>query len=449
MSPPPNGPTSGASPIPPNAPPQPKVAPEALALRAKPRPVTRLSRRALILLGSVSALTVGGLAIWALGVQHGGGTPPQELYSTDRKPIAESLRTLPGDYGSLPKTALPTGVPPLGPPLPGDLGRPFLRAQQEQGAPVTATTTPAGPTAAEQAAAAERERLRQEAEAARRGALFAQVRQKSLDQSAPESAVAGSTAPPNPFSPLPGSTEPTPPSEAASRNGQDRKSAFLNHTPDTKVYASGRLQTPASPFQVMAGTIISAAMVTGLNSDLPGQAIATVTEPVYDTVTGKTLLIPQASRLLGTYDAQVSYGQSRVLLVWTRLIMPDGSSIVLDRLPGADTKGFAGLEDETNKHWGKLLAGAALSTLLGVGAELGSQNSGLGGTGQQTVVVATSRSAEESVNQVGQQLTRRNLNVQPTLTVRPGFPVRVIVNKDLVLRPYVGASAIGAAGLRP
>ncbi len=228
-----------------------------------------------------------------------------------------------------------------------------------------------------------------------------------------------------------------------------RSRAFLNATTDTKICASGRLQTPASPFQVMAGTIIPAAMVTELNSDLPGQAIATVTKSVYDTVTGKSLLIPQGSRLLGTYDAQVSYGQSRVLLVWTLLIMPDGSSIVLDRLPGADTKGFAGLEDETDNHWGKLLAGAALSTLLGVGAELGSQNSGLGGTGQQTVVVATSLNAEESVNQVGQQVTRRNLNVQPTLTVRPGFPVRVIVNKDLVLRPYGAAGTIRAAGVRP
>jgi len=449
MSPPPNGPPAGAPPIQPNIPPQPKVAPEALALRAKPRPVTRLSRRALILLGAVSALTVGGLAIWALGVQHGGGTPPQELYSTDRKPIAEGLRTLPGDYGSLPRPALPVGVPPLGPPLPGDLGRPFLRAQQEQGAPATATTMPAGPTTAEQAAAVERERLRQEAEAARRGALFVQVRQKSVDQSTVEPAVAGATTPPNPFAPLPGSAETARPDEAASQNGQDRKSAFLNVATDTKIYASGRLQTPASPFQVMAGTIIPAAMVTGLNSDLPGQAIATVTEPVYDMVTGKTLLIPQGSRLLGTYDAQVSYGQSRVLLVWTRLIMPDGSSIVLDRLPGADTKGFAGLEDETDNHWGKLLAGAALSTLLGVGAELGSQNSGLGGTGQQTVVVATSRSAEESVNQIGQQVTRRNLNVQPTLTVRPGFPVRVIVNKDLVLRPYAGVGPVRAPGVSP
>ena len=449
MIPPPNGPASGAPPIPPNVQPQPKVAPEALALRAKPRPVTRLSRRALILLGSVSALTVGGLAIWALGVQHGGAPAPQELYSTDRKPIAEGLRTLPGDYGSLPKSALPAGVPPLGPPLPGDLGRPFLRARQEQGAPVTATTTPAGPTTAEQAAAAERERLRQEAEAARRGALFVQVRQKSVDQPTVEPAVAVATTPPNTFAPLPGSAESARQDEAASQNGQDLKSAFLNAVPDTKIYASGRLRTPASPFQVMAGTIIPAAMVTGLNSDLPGQAIATVTEPVYDTVTGKTLLIPQGSRLLGTYDAQVSYGQSRVLLVWTRLIMPDGSSIVLDRLPGADTKGFAGLEDETDNHWGKLIAGAALSTLLGVGAELGSQNSGLGGTGQQTVVVATSRSAEESVNQVGQQVTRRNLNVQPTLTVRPGFPVRVIVNKDIVLRPYGGTVASQSGGRTP
>ena len=447
MSLPPSGPPNGAPPIPPNVPPQPKVAPEALALRAKPRPVARLSRRALILLGSVSALTVGGLAIWALDVQHGGGTPPQELYSTDRKPIAEGLRTLPGDYGSLPRSALPTGVPPLGPPLPGDLGRPFLRAQQEQGAPVVTPTAP-GPTAEEQAAAAERERLRQEAEAARHGALFVQVRQKSADQPAAEAAVAGPTSPLNPFAALPGSAESARPDEVASQNGQDEKSAFLNAATDTKIYASGRLQTPASPFQVMAGTIIPAAMVTGLNSDLPGQAIATVTGPVYDTVTGKTLLIPQGSRLLGTYDAQVSYGQSRVLLVWTRLIMPDGSSIVLDRLPGADTKGFAGLEDETDNHWGKLLAGTALSTLLGVGAELGSQNSGLGGTGQQTVVVATSRSAEDSVNQVGQQVTRRNLNVQPTLTVRPGFPVRVLVNKDLVLRPY-GAVARRTGGSAP
>ncbi len=434
----------------PQVPPQTKVAPEALALRAKPRPVTRLSKRALILLGSVSALTVGGLAIWALGVNHGGGTPPQELYSTDRKPVAEGLNTLPRDYAGLPRAP----VPQLGPPLPGDLGRPFLRAQQEGGGPVTAPAAPAVPSAEEQARLAEQQRLRQEAEAAARGQIFVQVRQRTTEQQGQGEATSPTQTPTalagrDPFAPLPGSAESQRQDETFTQNGQDRKSAFLNASVDTKIYASGRLQTPASPFQVMAGTIIPAAMVTGLNSDLPGQAIATVTERVYDTVSGRTLLIPQGSRLLGTYDAQVAYGQSRVLLVWTRLVMPDGSSVVLDRLPGADTKGFAGLEDQTDNHWGKLLAGAAMSTLLGVGAELGSQNSGLGGTGQQTVVVATSRSAEESVNQVGQQVTRRNLDVQPTLTVRPGFPVRVIVNKDLVLRPYGTTTASWAEGRTP
>ncbi len=439
--------TAVPPPAAPQVPPQTKVAPETLALRAKPRAVTRLSKRALILLGSVSALTVSGLAIWALGVNHGGGTPPQELYSTDRKPVAEGLNTLPRDYAGLPRQP-PPAVPQLGAPLPGDLGRPFLRAQQEGGAPVAAPAGPTGPSPEEQARLAEQQRLRQEAEAAARSQLFVQVRQRTDQQPQTEQATATGETQRDPFAAVPGSAERQRPDETFSQNGQDKKAAFLSAPVDTKIYATGRLQTPASPYQVMAGTIIPAAMVTGLNSDLPGQAIASVTEPVYDTVSGRTLLIPQGSRLLGTYDAQVAYGQSRVLLVWTRLIMPDGSSIVLDRLPGSDTKGFAGLEDQADNHWGKLLAGAALSTLLGVGAELGSQNSGLGGTGQQTVVVATSRSAEESVNQVGQQITRRSLNIQPTLTVRPGFPVRVIVNKDLMLRPY-GTTVNGAGRVTP
>lgn len=425
----------------PNAPDRqaPKVAPEALALRASPRPVTRLSRRALILLGSVSAATVGGLAIWALGIQHGGGTPPQELYSTDRKPVAEGLSRLPGDYGSLPRQPLPPDVPPLGPPLPGDLGGPILSAQQQNGtAPIPMTAPapigPTGPSPEEQARLAELQRLRQEAEAARRAQLFVQVRQRA--EQAGEQPGAAPPARRDPFAPLPGSAEAARPDETAAQNGQDRKAAFLSAASDPKIYASGRLQTPISPYQVMAGTIIPAAMVTGLNSDLPGQAIATVTEPVYDTVSGRTLLVPQGSRLLGTYDAQVSYGQSRVLLVWTRLVMPDGSSIVLDRLSATDTRGFAGLEDEVDNHWGKLLAGAALSTLLGVGAELGSGDRSI--DGNQTIIIATGRSAQDSANQADQQLTRRNMNVQPTLTVRPGFPVRVLVNKDLVLRPYGG-----------
>lgn len=426
----------------------PKIAPERLELRARPRAVTRLSRRALILLGSVSSLVIGGLAVWALGVDRNGGAAPEELYSTERKPVAEGLNTLPRDYAGLPRQPLPPEVPPLGPPLPGDLGRPILSAGGGQPTPVgTAPPAgPVGPSPEEQARLAELQRLRQEADAATRSALFAQVRQEGGQGLATEPNVAsnGDGAGRDPFAPLPGSGLGGREAETFAQNGQGAKSAFLNAPADQRVYASGRLQTPASPYQVMAGTIIPAAMVTGLNSDLPGQAIATVTEPVYDTVTGGILLIPQGSRLLGQYDAQVSFGQSRLLLVWNRLVMPDGSSITLDRLPGADTRGFAGLEDETNNHWGRLLAGAALSTLLGVGAELGSGNRG-SIDGNDTVVVATGRSAQESANQVGQQITQRNLNIQPTLTVRPGFPVRVIVNKDLVLRPY-GAVTRRAGG---
>jgi type IV secretion system protein VirB10 len=145
------------------------------------------------------------------------------------------------------------------------------------------------------------------------------------------------------------------------------------------------------------------------------------------------LLIPQGSRLIGQYDSQVAYGQRRVLVVWTRLIMPNGSSIVLDRLPGSDTAGYAGLEDKVDWHWGRLFAGAAVSTLLGVNAELVTNNAG-GNNG--SVVIATRQSAQDTVNQIGQEVTRRNLDIQPTLTERPGLPLRVIVNRDLVLRPY-------------
>lgn len=193
----------------------------------------------------------------------------------------------------------------------------------------------------------------------------------------------------------------------------------------------------------MAGTLIPAALMTGINSDLPGQVIATVTEPVFDTATGRYLLIPQGSRLLGHYDSQVAYGQRRVLLVWMRLILPDASSMTLDRLPGIDTAGFAGLEDGVDWHWDRILAGAALSTLLGVGAELAAPARNDSGNGSGNgVVVATRQSVQDSVNQVGQEMTKRNFSVQPTLTIRPGFVVRVIVNKNLVLKPYSSFSSL-------
>ena len=162
-----------------------------------------------------------------------------------------------------------------------------------------------------------------------------------------------------------------------------------------------------------------ASLITGIRSDLPGQITAQVTENVFDSPTGRFLLVPQGTRLIGVYDSQVAFGQSRVLLVWTRLIMPNGRSIVLERQPGADTAGYAGLEDEVDNHWGALFKAALLSTLLGVGSELGA-GTGTGSNGG-VIIQALRRGSSDSLNQTGQKIVQRNLNIQPTLTIRPGF----------------------------
>jgi type IV secretion system protein VirB10 len=161
--------------------------------------------------------------------------------------------------------------------------------------------------------------------------------------------------------------------------------------------------------------------------------VAQVTQNVYDTVTGRMLLIPQGSKLIGTYDSVVAFGQSRALVVWQRIIMPDGSSMQIDNLPATDAQGYSGLKDDVDYHTWALLKGVGISTLLGIGTQLS-----LGGTQQSDLVTAIRQSTQDSVNQAGQQLTQKNLNIQPTTKVRPGWPLRVIVHKDLVLRPYRG-----------
>jgi hypothetical protein len=142
--------------------------------------------------------------------------------------------------------------------------------------------------------------------------------------------------------------------------------------------------------------------------------------------------LTQGSKLTGAYDSQVSYGQNRLLLVWTRLIIPNGRSVVLERQPGADPQGFTGLEDEADQHWDRLFMGAILSTAIGIGTELGSN------ANDSSIASALRQGSSNSLSQTGQQVTQRNLNIQPTLTIRPGFPVRVIINRDLVLAVYQG-----------
>lgn len=386
-----------------SAAPEPSVPPD-LRLRGERPRVTRLSRRVLIGLGCVSALAVAGALGYALQTRNKTGAG-QELLSTQNRPSAEGLAGLPKDY-----TGLPRQPPPLGPPLPGDLGRPMLNAGAAPNAVVPATTPDP-----------EAQRRAQEIEAARLSKLFAQTDQQPQSGS---QLIPGTSA----GTPMP---QATPPVDAGSaQNMQDRKTAFLNASIDKRTVSADRLEAKASPYVVQAGTVIPAALITGIRSDLPGQITAQVTEAVYDSPTGKYILIPQGAKLIGQYDSSVAFGQSRVLLVWTRIIMPDGNSIVLERQPGADTEGYAGLEDEVDNHWVMLFKAAVLSTLLSVGAEAGT------GSDENNLAQAIREGASNSISQTGQQIVQRQLNIQPTLTIRPGFPVRVIVTRDLVLTPY-------------
>jgi type IV secretion system protein VirB10 len=414
----------------------PKESPDTLALRAPPRPVTRLNRSSLAIVVAVLVATVMGGTLWSLQSQRRTDrNAPLELHNTDRIAHADGLAQLPDDYSKVvPPVTDSTAPTVLGPPLPGDLGGALLRAEQ----PVTDASLPGTPALradpAADAARAERISRQREAEEAAKASLFFRSTTHRENASSASAGSGKSTSESDP-SLSKAATDSSSSSESSdrSRDAQQHKQAFMERPSGTGTLTAHNLQPPVSPYQVMAGTVIPAALITGINSDLPGQVLATVTENVYDTATGRHLLIPQGSRLIGQYDSQIAFGQRRVLLVWTRLMLPDASSIALDRLPGVDTSGYAGLQDGVDWHWQQLLAGAALSTLIGVGAELAAPDRS---NGQSQVIVATRQSVQDSVNQVGQELTRRSLNVQPTLTIQPGFPVRVIVNEDLVLKPY-------------
>ncbi|HCF5866387.1 TPA: TrbI/VirB10 family protein [Pseudomonas aeruginosa] len=396
-----------------------KVAPEAVALRAQPRPVTRLNRRTLAILAGGLAVAVLGALMWSLQPQRRSASEQAELYNVDRVSKSEGLDGLPSDYSKLPPK-----VPELGPPLPGDLGPAIVKSQQ----PAVAAYAAPGHDP--------NDGLRKEAEAAAGSSVFFRSgSQKAAPVAQTQAAAAPGFAANAAFDPSaagPASTATQPADPTAVQNRQDQKEAFQK-AGTTETRNSGNLTLPASPYQVMAGTVVTGALVTGIKSDLPGDVIATVTEPVYDTATGKFLLIPQGSRILGRYNSQVAYGQSRVQVVWNRIILPDTSSLTLDNLAGTDPAGYAGLEDDVDYHWGRIFAGAALTTLLGVGAELAAPENRQDG---DRIIIAGRDSAQDSINQVGQEMTRRNMNIQPTLTERPGLPVRIIVDRDLVLRPY-------------
>jgi type IV secretory pathway VirB10-like protein len=387
-----------------------KVDPETLAIRTKPARAIRFRRGVIVVvaaLGSVSLMTVAWIAlkprVFSVVAER------QELSEPGNRPSTDALNGLPATYGDTPK---------LGPPLPGDLGRPILESQRRM-----ATETGTGSDPSVQQAAQERERQLAELKAARESGVLMQGRAASSPSNALD--LGGSPT----RTPTPAASPAIDPDRDP--NAQGRKAQFigsLDRSGDVNPHA---LTAAPSPYLLSAGSVISASLVTGLRSDLPGLVTAQVTARVFDSPTGHILLIPQGARLIGSYDSVVAFGQKRALIVWQRIILPDGSSIRLDNVSATDASGYAGLQDKVDFHTWALLKGVALSTLLGVGSQLTVK-------GESELVQAIRESTQQNVSRAGDQLTSRNLNIQPTITIRPGATVRLVVHKDLILAPWRG-----------
>lgn len=384
-----------------------KVDPETLALRAQPARAIRFKRGAVVAiaaLGSVSLIATAWVALRPSALHLAGQADDQTVVA---KAPTDTLSRLPDSYGDVPK---------LGPPLPGDLGRPILNYQRAMG------MEPASGKAgrADQAAETERDRRAAELRAARESGLLVQSGIRNDPTRVADATIS------------------SPPAAAAEQarlaidpdpNAQQRKADFVAARDTGGDVNEHRLSPPASPDMLSAGSVIAASLITGLRSDLPGLVTAQVTERVFDSATGSILLIPQGARLIGSYDSVVAFGQKRALVVWQRIILPDGSSIKLDNVPATDPSGYAGLADKVDFHTWTLLKGVAISTLLGVGANVAF-------SGESDLVQAIRESTQQNVSRAGDQITSRNLQIQPTITIRPGAPVRLIVHRDLILAPW-------------
>lgn len=200
--------------------------------------------------------------------------------------------------------------------------------------------------------------------------------------------------------------------------------------------SSSRQEAPVSPFELRAGFVIPGVMITGVSSELPGQIEAQVAQNVYDTATGGYLLIPQGSRLVGTYQSNAAYGQARILIAWQRVVFPDGKALDIGAMPGADSAGYAGFTDQVNNHYARIFGSAVMLSLIGAGAEVGSpQTSTLGET--TSLSQALSQQLAQQLGSTATQMIQKNLSIAPTLKIRPGYRFNVVVTKDLVFQtPY-------------
>jgi len=375
-------------------PPAQKEDPESLAIRARPARAIRFRRGLIVGLVGASAVGLTGVAWFALKpVAFTRGLERQEL-SEPAAPASDTLDKLPTSYGDAPK---------LGPPLPGDLGRPILARQRELVRAGVGNPGSLPPAVS----------LREEAIEPRATSLQSARASDLLIQLQSASSTSTVLEPPS-------LADAPPEASLGSRLQVNERDAG----------ASDRGSAPAEPRHVLAsGSVIAGSLLTGLRSDLPGLVLAQVTEPAYDSTTGRVLLVPQGTRLIGRYESANAFGQRRALIVWERMILPDGRALMIENAPATDPAGYGGLEDRVDFHSWSLLKGVALSTLLGLAPELA-----LGGGGD--LLDAIRRTTQIGGARAGDQIVGRSLDMRPTITIRPGARVRMLVHKDMLLQAW-------------
>jgi type IV secretion system protein VirB10 len=215
-------------------------------------------------------------------------------------------------------------------------------------------------------------------------------------------------------------------------NGQAAKESFFNQDIADLGYLPKSVVPQVSPYELKRGSVIPATLVTGINSDLPGRITAQVSQNVYDSATGRHLLIPQGSKLFGRYDSKVAFGQSRVLVIWTDIIFPNGATLQIGGMAGTDTAGYGGFTDRVDNHLLQTFGSAILVALIGAGTEMmiPQDRNELGGA--NSAEDSARRSFAETFGQISEQTVSKNLNVQPTIEIRPGYQFNVLVDQDLV-----------------
>ena len=405
---------------------------EVLQIKGNPPSAKRFNKRVLGTILGGSALAILLAAGFALRSPDNKAVAPQELYNTTSKALPDALNALPENYSEVevkPQLSI------LGPPLPGDIGAGIYGKPKgvPTDNPFRYKPQPSYATAPSSRYGGQAPSNPQNAPSARTSNLFFIAKEgggdsvQTVEVNSPVTTDPGLAALAAIFGQ--GANGLTPQATTESTETENNSHAFASSFNDKEIYNPHSLQTPLSPYQIVAGTIIPASLVTGLNSDLPGQVIAQVTENVYDTPTGQHLLLPQGTRLLGRYDSNIDDGQSRALVVWNRLIRPDGSSLVIENLPGVDLSGQSGLRDKIDRHTGGLFKAALLSSVLSISAELGTDEDDL-------LTDAIRNGGQNTINRAGQAVVTQSLSRKPTLQVRPGWRLGVIVNRDLVLAPY-------------